>query len=495
MKHCLFVLTLATSFSASVAIASSHREAPNITELPKVDSTDFYMFRSYESGRSGFVTLIANYLPFQDPWGGPNYYFLDPDARYEIHIDNDGNAREDITFRFKFTNTLNDLTVPVNGQPVSVPLMNTGPFSTPNSNVVNIRETYTVDVIRRGSSGNVASRGNLSNAADDSTTFEKPKDNIGTKSIADYAAYANQHIYNVNIPGCDAGKVFVGQRREPFYVNVGEIFDLINLNPVGSPSVEPHVLRDQNITTLALEVPISCLLASADQPIIGAWQTASLPRVRTLKDRGGRNLNATNEVGDFVQVSRLSGPLVNELVIGLKDKDRFNASEPRDDAQFLQYVATPTLPELIEILFPTAPAPNNFPREDLIAAFLTGIQGVNQPPNVRRAEMMRLNTSVAATASGAQNKLGALGGDNAGFPNGRRPGDDVVDIELRVAMGALCHAFPGVFCNPEDAPAGNAPVTDGVDVSAANFDTTFPYLRTPLPGAPNEQNGVLGIAP
>jgi hypothetical protein len=187
---------------------------------------------------------------------------------------------------------------------------------------------------------------------------------------------------------------------------------------------------------------------------------------------------------------------VNEAVIGLKDKDRFNASDPSDDAQFLHYVATPTLPEIIEILFPVAPAPNNFPRGDLIAAFLTGIDGLNKPANVRPAEMMRLNTSIAATAAGTQNKLGALAGDLAGFPNGRRPGDDVVDIELRVAMGVLCHAFPSVFgCAPADAPAGTAPVTDGVDVSAANFDTTFPYLRTPLLGSPNEQNGVLGIAP
>jgi hypothetical protein len=495
MKHCLFALAVATSFCTSSALASSHREAPNITELPKVDSTDFYMFRSYESGRGDFVTLIANYLPFQDPWGGPNYYFLDPDARYEIHIDNDGDAREDLTFRFRFTNTLRDLTVPVNGQPVSVPLMNLNAVSDVNDTDVNVRETYTVDVIRRGNSGAVRSRGSLTNAANGSDVFDKPKDNIGTKSIADYAAYANQHIYNVNIPDCNAGKLFVGQRREPFYVNVGEIFDLINLNPVGSVSSEPHVLRDQNITTIALEVPIACLVESADQPIIGGWQTASLPRVRTLKDRGGRNLNATNEVGDFVQVSRLSMPLVNEAVIGLKDKDRFNASEPGDDAQFLQYVATPTLPEIIEILFPVAPAPNNFPRNDLIATFLTGIDGVNKPAQVAAAEMMRLNTSVAATSAAAQNKLGALGGDNAGFPNGRRPGDDVVDIELRVVMGALCHAFPGVFCNPADAPAGNVPFTDGTDVSAANFDATFPYLRTPLPGSPNEQNGVLGIAP
>jgi hypothetical protein len=178
-------------------------------------------------------------------------------------------------------------------------------------------------------------------------------------------------------------------------------------------------------------------------------------------------------------------PLVNEVVIGLKDKNRFNASQPRNDGQFLDYVTNPTLPELLEILFGAAgvQAPNNFPRTDLVAAFLTGVEGLNEfgiP-----SEMLRLNTNIEAVPAVEQNNLGVLGGDNAGFPNGRRPGDDVVDIELRVAMGVLCHAFPGVFCTPAQAPSGNLPFTDGTLQDASQFDSAFPYLRTPFPGSPN----------
>lgn len=188
------------------------------------------------------------------------------------------------------------------------------------------------------------------------------------------------------------------------------------------------------------------------------------------------------------QVSRLGAPLVTEVVIGLKDKDLFNGAYPTQDGALAVYVTNPTLPELLEILFGGAgvQAPNNFPRLDLVAAFLTGIPGLNQPPNVVPSEMLRLNTSIPPTQAGAQSRLGALGGDNAGFPNGRRPGDDVVDIELRVAMGVLCHAFPGTFgCGPADAPSGMLPFTDGAFLDASFFNGQFPYLRTPLPGSPS----------
>ena len=188
-------------------------------------------------------------------------------------------------------------------------------------------------------------------------------------------------------------------------------------------------------------------------------------------------------------MSRLGAPLVNEVVIGLPDKDLFNSVEPTQDSALATYVTNPTLPELLEILFGSAgvQAPNNFPRNDLVAAFLTGLPGLNQPAGVVASEMLRLNTSIAPVAAGMQNQLGALGMDNAGFPNGRRPGDDVVDIELRVAMGVLCHAFPNVFgCAPADAPSGLLPFTDGAHIDASFFNTTFPYLRTPLPGAPTD---------
>ncbi|MFD2273078.1 DUF4331 domain-containing protein [Undibacterium arcticum] len=180
-------------------------------------------------------------------------------------------------------------------------------------------------------------------------------------------------------------------------------------------------------------------------------------------------------------------PLVNEVVIGIDDKDRFNASRPRNDAQFADYVTNPSLPALIETLFPSAKAPTNFPRTDLVAAFLTGIKGVNQPANVKASEMLRLDTTVMPTAQASQNPLGVAAGDMAGFPNGRRPADDVVDLSIRVAMGALC-VLTGptdtfaVGCKPTDAPAGGLPLTDGVRKDASTFKAAFPYLNTPLPG-------------
>jgi hypothetical protein len=470
---------LAGCLFAGTVCASSHREAPQITAMPRVDGTDFYMFRSYEADRADFVTLLANYLPLQDAYGGPNYFDLEDDARYEIHIDNNGDAKEDVTFRFNFADVVADLKVDAGGTMVSVPLKNigaVGPGAADTDNV-NARQTYTLRIIR----------GDRRSGAGESVTddagqsvLRKPVDNIGTKSVPDYATYANDHVYDVTIPGCGDGRVFVGQRKEGFAVNLGAIFDLVNLNPLGPPNALPSTIDDKNVTTLALEVPIACLVTGSDT-VVGGWTTASIPQVRLInpRPRFARGPGATLEAGPFVQVSRLGMPLVNEVVIGLRDKDRFNASEPKDDAQFATYVTNPTLPQLLEILFPgTAVAPKLFPRTDLVATFLTGIDGLNKPSNVVPAEMLRLNTAVEPTPAATQATLGVLSGDRAGFPNGRRPGDDVVDAELRVAMGALID-------DPQIAPNNTAPLTDGVAVSAADFDETFPYLRAPIPGATN----------
>jgi hypothetical protein len=197
--------------------------------------------------------------------------------------------------------------------------------------------------------------------------------------------------------------------------------------------------------------------------------------------------NAAKEGGAWSQVSRVGMPLVNEVVIGMDDKDRFNTSKPKDDAQFINYVTNPVLPAVVETLFPSAKAPTNFPRNDLVTVFLKGLPGVNQPKNVVASEMLRLNTSIAPTPQASQNQLGVAGGDNAGFPNGRRPADDVVDVSLRVAMGALCaltgaNDALGVGCKPGDAPAGGLKLTDGVRKTATDFKAAFPYLNTPLPG-------------
>jgi Domain of unknown function (DUF4331) len=454
--------------------ASSHREAPLITSTPQLDGTDLYMFRSYEAGRDSFVTFIANYLPFQDPYGGPNYFELDSKGIYEIKIDNTGNGKADITFQFRFQNTQENLTVNAGGVKVPVALIQTGQVGrSGNPNDVanlNVHESYTISVIH----GNKSSV--ITNASTNATKFEKPVDNIGFDTLPDYAAYANAHIYNIKIPDCPVnGRVFVGQRKDPFVVNLGETFDLINIaNPIGEAfnNSARDDLADKNVTSLVLEVPIACV--TAKDPVIGAWTTASLSNG---------------------QVSRLGMPLVNELIIGLKDKDKFNASQPTSDAQFLTYVTNPSFPEIVQSIFAPAgiQAPTLFPRNDLVATFLTGIKGVNQPANVRPAEMLRLNTSTPVTPVGGQNRLGVIGGDAAGFPNGRRPGDDVVDVTLRVAMGRLIAL--GLFGTPAQAPSGNQDFTDGALVDDSFFDSQFPYLKTPIAGSPGQAQPNVPLPP
>jgi hypothetical protein len=511
--HCLpprRLLPLAAAACAALvgaAHASSHREAPFITTVPKVDASDFYMFNSYEPGRDGYVTLIANYLPLQDPYGGPNYFKLDENALYEIHLDNNGDAKEDITFQFRFKNNLKGITLDIGDKKVAIPLTQAGQVdganAVPNSAVLNVNEQYTVDVVRGDRRS--GQRGALTNASGGSATFDKPVDNIGTKTIPDYAAYAAKHIYSVNIPGCGMpAKMFVGQRKDAFAVNLGPIFDLVNA-PVAVITDPTKInagvnsLEDANVTSLALEVHKSCLVAGSD-PVLGGWTTASLRQGRLL-DPKPKSGHATTGVhgGAWTQVSRLGMPLVNEVVIGLPDKDRFNSAKPKDDAQFADYVTNPTLPRLLEIaLGLPGIAPTNLPRTDLVTTFLTGIKGVNQPASVTASEMLRLNTSIATVPFAQQNRLGIVGNvlaggsDNAGYPNGRRPKDDVVDISLVAVMGGLCMANGdndafgfGAACKPSAVPLGATAfkLHDAVDQAVVPLLPGFPYLNTPLPGA------------
>jgi hypothetical protein len=500
LRHSILLALALTAGGLAPAMASSHREAPFITEHPKVDGTDFYAFRSYEPGREGFVTLIANYQPLESPYGGPNYFTMDPDALYEIHVDNNGDAVEDLTFQFRFKTTHRNISLNVGGKNVAIPLVQAGPITSVNPATQNVAETYSVSLVRGARrSGNKMA---LTNASTGEASFDKPVDNIGNKTFPDYAAYASKFVYDVNIPGCGAGRMFVGQRKDPFVVNLGETFDLINIK---YPAVEfnanaeraaTDTLADANTTSLVLEVPISCLTHGSD-PVIGAWTTASMRQGSLLnpepRDHDTDRNDASKVGGAWSQVSRLGMPLVNEVIIGLKDKDHFNASAPAKDAQFADYVTNPTLPALVEALFGSAgvKAPTNFPRTDLVTAFLTGIPGLNQPAHVTPSEMLRLNTSTVPVPKGTQNRLGVIGGDAAGFPNGRRPGDDVVDVSLRVAMGLLCTLnSPAAFgCAPADAPSGGIHFTDGAYIDDSFVDGAFPYLKTPLPGSPNGQNG------
>lgn len=477
--------------------ASSHREAPSITGTPKVDATDFYMFSSYEPNRAGYVTLIADYLPLQDPYGGPNYFSMDPNALYEIHIDNNGDAKEDITFAFRFQNTLKGTALPIGGKNVPIPLIQSGTVSEPRAATLNLNESFTLDVVRGDRRS--GSRSAVTLAAGGATRFDKPVDNIGAKTIADYAAYAAKHVYTVNVPGCaQPARVFVGQRKDPFAVNLGTIFDLVNA-PVAVITDPANInagrddLANKNVTSMAVEVHRSCLTAGAE-PVIGGWTTASLRQGSLLDPAPAKGHGtAAKSGGAWTQVSRLGMPLVNEVVIGLPDKDRFNASKPKDDAQFADYVTNPTLPALLEAVLPAAgAAPKNLPRTDLVTTFLTGIAGVNQPAGVVASEMLRLNTATPPTPEAQQNRLGLAGGDAAGYPNGRRLRDDVVDISLVAVMGGLCmlngdaNALKlGADCKPSNVPLGatSLKLHDAVDQARVTLLPGFPYADTPLPGS------------
>jgi Domain of unknown function (DUF4331) len=514
----LFGALLATV--AVPALSSSHREAPFIAEHPKVDGTDFYMFMSYEANRAGYVTLIANYDPLQDAYGGPNYFSLDPNALYEIEIDNNGDSQEDLTFQFRFANqfaqaniaalNVTNGKVPVSGGPASgveIPLINLGAGAGASPGALNVTESYTLTLIRGNRRSGTATP--VTSTDGKTTNFTKPVDNIGTKSIPDYPTYANQYIYSINIPGCTVagapatGRVFVGQRHEGFVVNLGQIFDQVNLNPLGARNSAANVIANKNVTSMALEVPASCLTSGSD-PVIGAWTTASLRQSRLLNPSptgptttGGSTPSMGPEVagGPWAQVSRLGSPLVNEVVIGITDKDKFNSSQPKDDvANFGTYVLYPTLPVLVNVLFSVPPPAT--PRNDLLAAFVTGITAtVNgaafkyTAPATQTAggEMLRLNTAIPGEPIAQQKDLGFLACDLAGFPNGRRPLDDVVDIELTVVEGALTSTNGLQTCDPSGASPviknAGAVVNDGALPDPASYLTVFPYLNTPVPGS------------
>jgi len=354
-----------------------------------------------------------------------------------------------------------------------------------NNSGLNFLEYYRLNVIN-----NAGASGYVTDVASGSTTLKKPFDNAGVKTFPTpgYAAYASQYYYTIAIPGCaTTGRVFVGQRADAFSINIGKIFDLINFIPIDGnpPSNFPggitnnpanNILRWLNIVSFVLEVPSTCVTGTGNG-VIGAW-------------------TATRSIKANRQKSRLGNPLVNELLIGLPDKDKWNRRKPSQDGLLHKYILFPTFPAIVSALFlapvnsvlktnfPTL-APNNYPRTDLAAIFLTGIAGINQlasPPNGGYVEYLRLNTSIAPTPQANQSYLGVVGGDLAGYPNGRRPGDDVIDITLRAAMGVLCYTKLG-YCAANNAPVGNAALLDGAPVAAANFANAFPYVNTPTPGS------------
>jgi Domain of unknown function (DUF4331) len=406
------------------ATASSHREAPLISGQPQYDNTDLYAFVSPD--RPDTTTLVANWIPFEDPAGGPNFYKFASDAQYNINIDPDGEGGADLTYRWTFKDRYRN---------PNTFLYNTGPVTSLDDQDLNFRQTYDLQVLHR-------QNGVLRSTTTILKDAPVAPSNVGQASMPDYARLRGQAVRS--LPG--GGKVFAGQADDSFFLDL-RVFDLLyggNLSEVGNDT-----LRGYNVNTVAIQVPSRMLRKSDKQPIIGVWTTTS----------------RRNAAGDFTQVSRLGMPLVNEVVIPLKDKDKFNASSPWKDAQFGKYVTNPELPKLIKAVY-GIPAPAE-PRNDLVQVFLTGVPGLNQPAGVRPAEMMRLNTAIAPSAT--PKRLGVLDGDNAGYPNGRRLTDDVVDISLQVVEGELV--------------GKKNDLGDAVDANDKAFGSTFPYVALPHSGS------------
>jgi hypothetical protein len=451
----------------STAGASSHREAPGIAADPAIDATDLYAFVSPD--RQETVTLIANYIPLEAPYGGPNFFgFADwPSAQYEIHIDNNGDAVEDITFLFQFrTETGNAKTFLYNTGPVTADAQAKLPY--PGLNVFQYYRVFLVRGPRRAGEKNALLLGEYLPVA---PAF------VGPKSIADYDSLAKVAVRDLK----EGVKSFCGPRDDPFFVNLGRTFDLLNIDPVlpggrdEDAGKAPDHLRGFNVHTIALQVPIPLIMGPGGQSktkawpvptddpsaIIGVWTTAS--RAKTLTFGPGKR----EPSGDWVQVSRLGMPLVNEVVIPRSHKDLFNSSEPKDDAQFLGFVQQPELSGIFNALFKLSVPAN--PRGDLVQVFLKGVPKLNEKGVP--CEYLRLNMAVPPSAK--PDRLAVLAGQNDGFPNGRRLGDDVVDIALRVVAGAL---------DPKFNVAPNNQLGDTVVANDRPFLPAFPYLAPPTDG-------------
>jgi hypothetical protein len=447
--------------------ASSHREGPLSKLDPTADNTDVYAFRSTETGRSGFVTLIANFIPFEEPAGGPHFYRFDDNAIYAIKIDNTGDGIEDITYEFRFTSTIVNPNSVLGQAAPNQALAGQGGIDPLITSLTdpdyNEPQTY---IITRTSKGRTTQSG----------TGIVPPDNIGPRTTPNYESALAQPAITA-LP--NGGRAFAGQRDEGFYIDVESIFDTLNLASLGATG-GTDTTAGFNVHCIALEVPITELTRNGGTPtdplapgsVIGVWSTVD----RTPFPRKPNT--------PTVQVSRLASPLVNELVIPVGMKDTFNASEPFADAQFARFVVDPQLPKLIQAVLASGginigipPAPRN----DLVAIFATGIPAGAIPgfstflSNGLPHEYLRLNLAIPPTPQANRSNLGLLGGDPAGYPNGRRVGDDVTDISLRAVLG-------GTPFTPAFNIAPNNTVGDGVDRNDVPFLDRFPYLATPHAG-------------
>jgi hypothetical protein len=458
---------------------SSHREAPEISQDPVADSTDLYAFVSPDD--SSTVTLIANYIPLQEPAGGPNFYEFGDDVLYEIHIDNNGDGRSDISYQFRFNTELRD---------PGTFLYNTGPIQSLSSPNWNRRQFYSVTRVQNGKSHLLGKH------------LACPPCNIGPLSTPDYAKLASEAVHHV----ANEVRAFAGQRAEGFYVDLGAIFDLAILRPFaadhttfGLPGVNltsgpgVNATNHLNVHSIALQVPKTELVRhgakgeSDPRSVIGVWTTASR-RAASIwdADRG-----ETVHSGPFRQVSRLGNPLVNEVLIPLGKKDVWNTLPPSDDKLFASYIAHPGLAGLLNVLYPgvfphlAKLSASGAPRADLEAILLTGlpagvIKGFQNNTGPVLADMLRLNTAIPPTKSNPS-ILGVLGKDLAGYPNGRRVFDDVVTIELRAIAGLTYPLVHPAYKIDKAAGEISDFVPDPPALSSP-YLKKFPYLGVPHSG-------------
>jgi hypothetical protein len=445
---------------------SSHREAPNILKDPTADNTDVYAFVT----PNDTVTIITNYVPSEAPAGGPNFYEFDDTCTYQINIDNNGDGRPDVTYEFRFETT--------NTNPNTF-LYNTGPIDRLDSPNWNHRQSYTVTRIAGGRRKTLARR------------VPCPPCNIGDRSTPNYSDLADAAIANLD----GGGRVFCGQRADAFFVDLGAVFNLATLRPFQSLHLIPtanaqgvDTLAQANVHTIAIEVPIAHLTRRGQVPTdpmdskstIGVWGAAYRQKARVRDYRNG-----SRNVGPWTQVSRLGNPLFNEVIVPLVQKDRWNSLGPHRDSEFAGFVAQPELARLLPVLYPGV-FPNlaglTADRADLLAILLTGIpagliDGFQNFTGTTQADELRLN--VAIPPSSRPNRLGLLGGDLAGFPNGRRLTDDVVTIELRAVAGATYPLVDPSF-TPDDAVSA---IEDGTfNNPGRDLLDRFPYIGLPYSG-------------
>jgi hypothetical protein len=449
------------------AQASSHREAPLISQDPSADNTDLYAFVSPDNPDT--VTIVANYVPLEQPAGGPNFASFGDDVRYELKVDNTGDGVEDVTYRFRFkTQTRNKNTF----------LYNTGTIDSLDDTDWNRPQTYRV--LRVGRNGR---------AHELASGLSTPPVNIGPRSTPHYEDLAADAVHD--LPG--GIKVFAGQRDDPFFVDLGSIFDLAGLRPLNTLHDIPlpteagvDGVSGYNTHTIAIQVPITRLTrdhampSGPDDPnaVIGVYASASRRHIRILQPNGTHKQRSS-----WRQVSRLGEPLINEVIIPLGQKDRWNASEPEDDSRFLNRYTDPEIVGIANSLYDALDDAPTSGRGDLVAVLLTGVPGLNFT-GPKKADLLRLN--VAIPPSSSPSRLGVLDGDFAGFPNGRRLTDDVVDIELRAlecSYGAAAGTVEGFgFCDGNAQRTPNNFIADGVDRNERSFSTVFPYLATPFAG-------------